>query len=103
MAFAVIQTGGKQYRVSPGTRLTVEKLEGNVGDGVEFPSVLVRGRDGAVDIGTPFVEGAAVQAVIVAQKRGQRILVYKKKKRKNYRRRQGHRQWETTVSVTAVD
>ncbi len=103
MSYAVIRTGGKQYRVAPGMRLTIEKLEGNPGDTVEFSEVLLRGGGESVDLGTPLIDGASVKGVILRQDRGHRILVYKKKRRKNYRRRQGHRQWETTVEVTAVD
>jgi large subunit ribosomal protein L21 len=102
MAYAVIRTGGKQYRVGPGTVLTVEKLAGNPGDTVEFTEVLARGDAGKHDIGVPLVDGARVSAVIVRQDRGPRILVFKKKRRKNYRRRAGHRQYETTVRVTAI-
>jgi large subunit ribosomal protein L21 len=103
MSYAVIRTGGKQYRVSPGARLTVEKLEGEVGQTVRFEDVLLRGADGRIDVGAPLVAGASVEARIVEQGRGPRILVFKKKRRKNYRKRQGHRQWETTVEVTAVN
>lgn len=102
MSYAVIKTGGKQYRVSPGARLTVEKLEGEVGQEVTFADVLMRGDGEAISVGTPLVDGASVTGRIVRQGRGPRILVFKKKKRKNYRRRQGHRQWETTVEVTSV-
>ncbi len=102
MSYAVIKTGGKQYRVEPGMVLTVEKLDGSPGDRVEFGEVLVRGDGGSIEIGKPLVEGARVEGVIVRQDRGPRILVYKKKRRKNYRRRQGHRQWETTVRVTEI-
>ena len=103
MAYAIIKTGGKQYRVSTGTRLTVEKLVGEVGEHVEFAEVLLRGSPDGIDIGRPLLEGASVKGIIVHQGRGPRISVYKKKRRKNYRRHQGHRQWETTVEVTAVD
>ena len=102
MGFAVIKTGGKQYRVNEGSTLTVEKLPGEPGDAVEFDEVLVRGDDGATTFGTPTVDGAKVSGVIVRQGRGKRIVVYKKKRRKNYRRKQGHRQYETTVRVTAI-
>ena len=103
MSYAVIRTGGKQYRVSPGSRLTVEKLQGEPGQEIEFAEVLLRGDGERVDVGAPLVDGAAVRGIIVAQDRGPRILVYKKKRRKNYRRRQGHRQYETTVQITSVD
>jgi large subunit ribosomal protein L21 len=102
MGFAVIKTGGKQYRVNEGSTLTIEKLPGEPGDAVEFGEVLARGGEGGTTFGTPTVDGAKVSGVIVSQGRGKRILVYKKKRRKNYRRRQGHRQWETTVRVTAI-
>jgi large subunit ribosomal protein L21 len=102
MAYAVIRTGGKQYRVSPGSTLTVEKLTGDPGQEVRFEEVLLRGEGADVSVGQPLVDGASVTGVIVRQDRGPRILVYKKKRRKNYRRRRGHRQWETTVRVTAV-
>lgn len=102
MAYAVIRTGGKQYRVSEGMTLAIEKLEGNPGDSIEFSDILMRGDATATTVGTPVVDGAKVTGVIVSQGRGERILVYKKKRRKNYRRRQGHRQYETTVRVTAI-
>lgn len=103
MSYAVIRTGGKQYRVSPGARLTVEKLEGEPGQQVEFAEVLLRGNGESIQVGTPLLQGAAVRGVIVQQDRGPRILVFKKKRRKNYRRRMGHRQYETTVQITSVD
>jgi large subunit ribosomal protein L21 len=105
MNFAVIRTGGKQYRVTPGTTLRIEKLAGDVGATVEFAEVLLAGSDDGeaqVRIGTPLVEGAVVRGQIVAQGRDRKVLVYKKKRRKNYRRRRGHRQSITTVKVTEI-
>ena len=105
MNYAVIRTGGKQYRVTPGATLRIEKLVGDVGTTVEFAEVLLAGSDEAdaqVRIGTPLVEGAVVRGQIVAQGRDRKILVYKKKRRKNYRRRRGHRQSITTVKVTEI-
>jgi large subunit ribosomal protein L21 len=105
MNFAVIRTGGKQYRVTPGATLRVEKLAGDVGATVEFSEVLLAGSDDAdaqVRIGTPLIEGAVVRGQILAQGRDRKILVYKKKRRKNYRRRRGHRQSITTVKVTEI-
>jgi len=105
MNYAVIRTGGKQYRVTPGATLRVEKLAGDVGATVEFAEVLLAGSDDAdaqVRIGTPLVEGAVVRGQILAQGRDRKILVYKKKRRKNYRRRRGHRQSITTVKVTEI-
>jgi large subunit ribosomal protein L21 len=103
MPYAVIRTGGKQYRVAPGDLLHVERLAGEVGAPVEFAEVLLTADDGAVRIGTPLVEGARVRGEIVAQRRARKILVFKKIRRKNYRRRRGHRQSVTTVRVTAID
>lgn len=103
MSYAVIRTGGKQYRVSPGALLTIEKLVGDPGQQVEFSEVLLRGNGETVEVGAPLLGGAAVRGVILRQDRGPRILVYKKKRRKGYRRRQGHRQYETTVQITSVD
>jgi large subunit ribosomal protein L21 len=100
--FAVIRTGGKQYRVTEGATLTIEKLSGNPGDAVEFTDVLLRNDGSSTKVGVPVIEGAKVSGVILRQDRGPRILVYKKKRRKNYRRRRGHRQWETTVRVTSI-
>ncbi len=102
MAYAVIRTGGKQYRVAPGDVVRVERLGGEVGAAVEFTEVLLTSGDGAVRVGTPLVEGAQVRGQIVAQDRDRKILVYKKKRRKNYRRRRGHRQSVTTVRVTEI-
>ena len=102
MSYAVIRTGGKQYRVSPGDLLRVERLEGDVGSAVEFAEVLLAAADDAVRIGTPLVSGARVRGTIVAQGRDRKILIFKKKRRKNYRRRRGHRQSITTVRVTEI-
>ena len=103
MEYAVIKTGGKQYRVSPGQVLRVEKLDGEPGAELQFTEVLMTAHDGAVQVGTPTVAGARVGAQVVRQGRAKKILVFKKKRRKNYRRRQGHRQYETTVKVTAIE
>jgi large subunit ribosomal protein L21 len=102
MAYAVIRTGGKQYRVAPGDVVRIERLTGDVGAAVEFTEVLLTGGEGAVRIGTPLVDGARVRGTIVEQGRARKILVYKKKRRKNYRRRRGHRQSVTAVRVTEI-
>src|SRR6266403_1736776 len=101
MAYAVIRTGGKQYRVAPGDVLRIERLAGKVGAPVEFTEVLLAA-GGAVRVGTPLVEGVCVRGQILAQGRARKILVFKKKRRKNYRRRRGHRQSITTVRVTEI-
>jgi large subunit ribosomal protein L21 len=102
MAYAVIRTGGKQYRVAPGELLRIERLEGEVGTPVEFNEVLLTSGDDAVRVGTPLLDGVRVRGQIVAQGREKKILVFKKKRRKNYRRRRGHRQSVTTVRVTEI-
>jgi large subunit ribosomal protein L21 len=100
--FAVIQTGGKQYRVSQGDVITVEKIEGVTGDRIEIDSVLMVGEGAQVTIGQPHLPQARVVGTIVRQGRGQKILVYKHKRRKGYQKRQGHRQWQTWLRVTDI-
>ena len=99
--YAVIRTGGKQYRVSEGDKVRVEKLTGEVGEYLKFPEVLMLGGD-KVAVGTPLVKGAEVTAQIVAQGRGKKIIVYKIKRRKTYRRKAGHRQAYTELQVTGI-
>jgi large subunit ribosomal protein L21 len=99
--YAVIKTGGKQYRVNEGDRLRVEKLEGAVGDFVDFPEVLMLGGE-TVSIGMPLVSGAKVSAQIVGQGLGKKIIVFKMRRRKRYRRKNGHRQPFTELRVTAI-
>ena len=104
--YAVIATGGKQYRVQPGDILEVEKLEGDVGSSVKFDQVLFAskgGEAGQIWLGKPTLSGASVQAEIVGQGRGEKIVIVKMKRRKQYRRTQGHRQWLTQLLVTGVD
>lgn len=100
--YAIIQTGGKQYRVSEGQRLRVEKLSGAVGDEVTLDQVLLVGGDGEVRIGAPRVEGAQVTATITAQDRARKIIVFKKKRRKGYHKKQGHRQYFTELKITGI-
>ena len=102
MAYAIIRTGGKQYRATPGALLRLELVDGEVGATVEFPDVLLAATDERIQVGTPLVEGAKVTATIVEQGRAKKVLIFKKKRRKNYRRRRGHRQSVTTVRVTAI-
>jgi large subunit ribosomal protein L21 len=99
--YAVIKTGGKQYRVSEGDRLRVEKLEGAVGDTVQLADVLMLGGE-KVSIGTPLVQGAKVSAQIVTQGFGKKIIVFKMRRRKRYRRKNGHRQPFTELKVTGI-
>ncbi len=100
--YAVIQTGGKQYRVEPGSTVRVEKLAGDQGDAVEFNEIVMLSSEGEVKVGKPLVEGAKVTGEIVAQGRGDKVLVFKFKRRKNYKRKQGHRQDFTTVKINEV-
>lgn len=101
--FAVIVTGGKQYRVGQGDRLTVERLPGEVGTMIALDKVLMIGEAGkAPTIGTPTVAKAAVFAEILAQDQGDKVIVFKKRRRKNYRRRVGHRQDRTQLRIVGV-
>jgi large subunit ribosomal protein L21 len=102
--YAVIRTGGKQVRVSPGQSVRVEKLAGGVGDTVNLCEVLmVGGGDAAPRIGAPVVSGASVVGTIVAQDRGPKITIFKMKRRKGYRRRQGHRQSYTELRIDRIE
>ncbi|MET0155193.1 MAG: 50S ribosomal protein L21 [Rickettsiales bacterium] len=102
--FAVIKTGGKQYKVEPGSILKTEKIEGDVGDVVEFGNVLATTDDaGETRFGAPLLEGAKVTGTILEQKRDPKILVFKKKRRHNYRRKNGHRQYVTLVKIESVN
>lgn len=101
--YAVIKTGGKQYRVTQGDQLRVEKLPGSVGDVVTFGDVLLVAGEGAtLQIGTPSLAGAKVEAKIVAQDRAKKIIVFKFKRRKNYRRKAGHRQPFTALQIVGI-
>ena len=99
--YAVIQTGGKQYKVAKGDQLRVEKLLGSVGDTVTFDKVLLLGGE-AIKLGQPLVAGATVQAKITAQDRDKKIIVFKFRRRKNYRRKNGHRQPFTALEITEI-
>ena len=99
--YAIIATGGKQYRVSEGDVIYIEKIDAAVDSTVSFDVLLV-GNDGDVKIGTPIVEGAKVEGKVVGQVRGEKIIVFKYKSKKNYRRKQGHRQPYTKVEITKI-
>ena len=100
--YAVIQTGGKQYRAEPGQTLWVEKLAGNAGDKVSFDQVLLVANDGKVAVGKPTVAGATVSGSIVEQGLGEKLVVFKFRRRKNYVRRNGHRQQYTAVKIEKI-
>ena len=100
--YAVIKTGGKQYRVAAGDKLKVEKLPGNVGDSVTFGDVLLVGEGENLKIGAPTLAGAKVEAKITAQDRAKKITIFKFRRRKNYHRKIGHRQPFTAVEITAI-
>lgn len=101
--YAVIRTGGKQYRVSPGDLLVVERLDGQPGDELRFDSVLMAGDGDGMTVGAPLIDGAAVSAVLIETRKGEKIKVFKKIRRQGYRRTKGHRQMETVLRVTGVD
>jgi large subunit ribosomal protein L21 len=101
--YAIIETGGKQYRVSEGEFVFVEKLELNAEDVVEFDRVLTVVTDGDVSIGKPLVVGAKVTGKVVSQGKGKKIIVFKYKAKSNYRRRQGHRQPYTKVLIEKIE
>ena len=100
--YAVIETGGKQYRVQEGDVITVEKLNAEVGDTVTFDKVLVLGEGKDVKVGTPYVD-AAVTGSVVENGKGKKVIIFKYKAKKDYRKKQGHRQPYTLVEITSID
>jgi large subunit ribosomal protein L21 len=99
--YAVIESGGKQYRVQPGERLRVEKIAAETGSQITFPALLVA--DGAnVRVGAPVVQGAQVKAEIVAEEKGPKLRIYKYRRRKGYRRKTGHRQVYTALKILDI-
>ena len=100
--YAVIQTGGKQYRVKSGEQLKIELLAAEVGAGVSFDRVLILGEGEGVRIGAPFVDGATVKATVVAQGRGEKIRIFKLRRRKHFAKTQGHRQGYTEVRIDEI-
>jgi large subunit ribosomal protein L21 len=100
--FAVIRTGGKQYRVAADQTLEVEKLAGEAGDTVTFADILMLGGEGETKVGTPLLAGASVHGQIVEQKRDRKVIIFKKRRRQNSRRKNGHRQEFTLVRITEI-
>lgn len=103
LRYAIVETGGKQYRVKVGDVLSVEKLDGDAGAEVTLERVLLIGGAGDVKVGTPVIDGASVAATIADQYRGEKIIVFKYKPKKNYRRRTGHRQSLTRLQITGIN
>ncbi|MCX7796424.1 MAG: 50S ribosomal protein L21 [bacterium] len=101
--YAIIETGGKQYKVSPGDILTVEKLDVGEGEEVVFDKVLmIKGNEGESVIGTPYLENIKVKGIVLEQFRGKKIIVFKYRPKKHYRRKRGHRQYLTRVQIAEV-
>ena len=100
--YAVVQTGGKQYRVTEGATLRVEKIKADEGASVELDKVLMVGEGESVKIGTPYVKGGKVTATVKSHGRGKKVNILKFKRRKHHMKRQGHRQWFTEVKITGI-
>jgi large subunit ribosomal protein L21 len=100
--YAIIRSGDKQFRVEPGKTIRIPSLTAEVGETVTFDEVLLASADGAVQVGAPTVDGAAVTGEVVAHGKGEKIIVFKWKRRKNYRRKQGHRQKFTEVRIGEI-
>ena len=101
--YAVIKTGGKQYRVQPGDTIVVEKLDGDAGSELKFDSVLMLGGDNGVTLGAPLIDGAFVGATLVETRKGEKIKIFKKTRRQGYRRTNGHRQMESVLRITGIE
>lgn len=102
MLYAIIKTGGKQYKVQEGEVLKLEKLSADIGETVEFDQVLALKTEDELKVGTPYVEGARVQGKVLGQGKGKKITVFKYKPKKNYRKKQGHRQPFTSVRIEKI-
>jgi len=100
--FAVFFSGGKQHRVTEGEVVRLERLPGDAGDKIVFDKVMMVADGDKVSVGEPYVDGGTVEAEVVSQYRGKKIRIIKFKRRKDYLRRQGHRQWHTDVKITAI-
>ena len=101
--YAVIKTGGKQYRVQPGDVIVVEKIDGDAGAAVNFGEVLMLGGDKGVTVGAPLIDGAAVAATLIETRKGEKIKIFKKIRRQGYRRTNGHRQMESVLRITGIE
>jgi large subunit ribosomal protein L21 len=103
MTYAIIETGGKQYRVQPGETIRIEKLAGNEGETIVLDKVLAVSKDGQLTVGAPYVAGAKVTATVKAQGKAPKIIVFKYHNKTNYRRKTGHRQPFTAVTIDAIE
>lgn len=101
--YAVIKTGGKQYRVQPGDTIVVEKIDGDAGASVNFGEVLMLGGDKGVTLGAPLIDGASVAATLVETRKGEKVKIFKKIRRQGYRRTRGHRQMESVLRITGIE
>ena len=101
--YAVFETGGKQFRAEPGFRIRIPSIQVEQGESVTFDHVLLAGSDDEVSVGTPVVEGAQVKAEVVRHGRDKKIIVFKRKRRKGYRKKQGHRQGFTEIEIRSID
>lgn len=101
--YAVIKTGGKQYRVQPGDVIVVEKIDGDAGAGVSFGDVLMLGGDKGVTLGAPLISGASVAATLIETRKGEKVKIFKKIRRQGYRRTRGHRQMESVLRITGIE
>ncbi len=99
--YAIIRTGGKQYKVSQGDEIKIEKLDKEIGDKVEFEVLMLCGEDG-VKVGKPVIEGVSAKAEVVSQGKGKKVIVFKYKPKKDYRKKQGHRQPYTAVKINSI-
>lgn len=100
--YAIVRTGGKQYQISKGDQLRIEKIDGEIGQSIELKDVLMVVDDENVSVGTPLVENATVEATIVEQGKAKKVIVFKKKRRKGYRLKNGHRQPYTAISIKEI-
>ncbi|MFM6973364.1 MAG: 50S ribosomal protein L21 [Alphaproteobacteria bacterium] len=101
--FAIVETGGKQYRVAPNDKLIVEKLNGDVGSKISLDKVLLVNKDGVVNFGAPLLSGAKVEAEILKSFKNDKVIIFKKRRRQNSRRKQGHRQQQTLLKILSIN